>query len=83
MSKQTVLQRMGLTQEDFDSMVASFNNFYNNLNPNQQLFFRKNLHGKTAIQVAQSVGGDATAADVQALFAAVPAAGGSYFLSCC
>jgi len=77
-----MLAEMGISQAEFDDYLTRLNAFINALPPNQQAFHIKN-HGRTALEIARSLGPAATAADVQGLFAAAPKQAGVIVMSCC
>lgn len=82
MTPAQMLAEMGIPQADFDDYLIKLGAFIAGLSPIQQAFHIKN-HGRTAREIARSLGPDATAADVQGLFAAAPSQAGVIVMSCC
>lgn len=82
MTDAQMLAEMGLTQPEFVAYQANLNAFIAGLPPNQQAFHIRN-HGRTILEIARTLGPNATAADVQRLFGAAPNQAGVLVMSCC
>ncbi len=79
MTREEMLQQMGISDGDFNDYLNKLLAFRDSLNPQQlQLFNRSRV---SFDQVAQAFGPGASTSDVEALFAQAPSADGTALVS--
>lgn len=74
MTREEMLAKLGISDEDFRDFLRKLEAFRRSLNPAQLEFFHRNL--PTAIQVAEAFGPTATVEEVEALFVEAPPVAG-------
>jgi len=70
MTREQMLSKMGISDQDFRDFLTKLAAFRNSLNPAQLAFFHRSM--PTVDQVAQAFGSDASIQDVNNLFAEAP-----------
>jgi hypothetical protein len=83
MTRQQMLDQMGITDEGFRDYLKKFCSFLNSLDAHQREFHNKHSAKKTVEQFARSFGPDVTAKDIERLFAECPPNGGVIGMECC
>lgn len=83
MTREKMLDRMGITDEDFRDYLGKYSTFLNSLKHGQQEFHYAHAGRSTVEEVAKSLGPDVTAKDIERLFAECPPVEGILFARCC
>jgi hypothetical protein len=83
MTRQQMLDLMGITDEDFRDYLRKYCSFLNSLEPRQREFHYDHAGRSTVEEVAKSLGPDVTAKDIEHLFAECPPVRGVVIMECC
>jgi hypothetical protein len=82
MTREQMLKKMGINDQDFVDYLKKHNAFFTSLNSDQQDFHIRH-HGRKVEQIKQSLGQDATTQDVEVLFGQTLSVVGIAPISCC
>jgi RNA recognition motif-containing protein len=83
MTRQQMLDKMRITDEDFRDYLRKHSVFLNSLEPRQREFHHHHVGKMTVEELAKAFGPDVTAKDIESLFAECPPVHGILFARCC
>jgi hypothetical protein len=83
MTRQQMLDEMGITDESFRDYLRKYCSFLNSLEPSQRAFHYEHAGQEGVEEVAKSLGPDVTAREIEHLFAECPPVRGIVVMQCC
>ena len=83
MTRQQMLDKIGITDEHFRDYLRKYCSFLNSLERIQRDFHYDHVGRSTVEEVAKSLGPDVSAKDIEHLFAECPPVEGILFARCC
>jgi hypothetical protein len=82
-TREQMLKKMGIKDEDFRDYLTKHANFLNSLNANQKKFHHRNTPKKKVAEVAKTLGPKVTPEHVKKLFQEAPPVQGMMAVNCC